>query len=388
MIYEKIYIPIGLGCKTTLILNKLNLRYFSLPFDYLNIPTIKLCNILEDDFKLLVDEDYIKTYDINDKKNLEHIKYDDEYSSEIFMHNQDINNYKEYICRFRWLLSVEKRLTFVYSFIYDEKNFNNQIEEFNKLREIILKYNNIARFKLITINDSDSIIDSNIDSYEYLNIISINKLSGIDDIPNKLQNDFLNIVQDNKLHIVYTKFMIVQKEWLDKGFKKEDILDKDKLTKRIEILKKYYVKWIDYQTNKDFVIVIIIDKELDNHFINELRNIFNKYRNVLFIKYADYTFSFNYPINKESLDRNSNINNDINMKYINELLRIPLIDIKTDFNKINIDYLITTRIDDDDMLPKWYIDDIQKNIYSLEYDYKLFGVIHGYVLTKNEIFKF
>lgn len=183
------------------------------------------------------------------------------------------------------------------------------------------------------------------------------------------------------LHLIITRFMIITNAWMRqlKVKSKYDLLNDKILLPKIENLKKYYYNWVIRQTNKNFFIYIIIDNDLDMKYIKLIRNIFIDLDNVYIIKYIDgcsisYNFFLEYSCQELNKDYNNFniINNYIGEKIINGY-NIHLV------KKFN--YIIYSRIDDDDIISNNMIDYIQKKCLKVKNEFLLVGFTNGFVLN-------
>jgi hypothetical protein len=98
-LYNSIIIPLGYGCRNSGILKQINLRNFSLPFDYINCDLKELLNIMKENFIFANEENLI-------------IENDRMYSkiygtkSNIFLHYNDKYRYMSLINRFKNILKT------------------------------------------------------------------------------------------------------------------------------------------------------------------------------------------------------------------------------------------------------------------------------------------
>lgn len=183
---------------------------------------------------------------------------------------------------------------------------------------------------------------------------------------------------DDKLHLVITKFMLVSQEWLSRGLKKENILSEANLAPRIENFEKYYIPWVMNQTNTNFFLFILIDKDLPEKFISQIKRIISVLDNVYIIKHdITRSLSLNYFLEQKYFDANSENNN---FDKIKKRIGRDIEDCRKVENFEKFNYVITTRIDDDDVLSKYFINHIQSQCEDIE-DMKIIGFNKGYFMT-------
>ena len=371
--YNKIYIPIGINCKTASLLKCLNIRKFSLLTDYINLDIkqyITLLNIINnyDNFKSNI-------YSKNDKILLNGLR-----GENYFMHYNKIDRILKLGSRLNNILKTPN-ITCVHVFqdtMVDIEFINGHIETYNNLKSLILKKNQLSRFKLIYITHNNSKIKTfnNVPEFYNINLKNTEKNVGATYISNELIEKSKNYLMNNILHIIYTKFMIVSNEWLRRGRTKQQILDINILKNKVEFIKKYYLNWVENQTYKNFVIYFIVDKDLPKEILNNLRKLFQNYLNINICFFDGNTLSFNYNLkysNKYSIDN-----------FVKKLI----IDPKTNkyYDNPNLDYVITTRIDDDDLVENDFIKNIQLNTTPIVDTFVIYGSNTGFVLEDNKIY--
>lgn len=373
--FNSLYIPLGIACKTASILEKNNLRKVSFPFDYLNCDLKVIKENLINNLSKLLDKQY---YYFNEETQTYGHKI---YGRKLFMHYKNFDIFSKYCNRLLFVLKNFSNITFVTSFIYnndlsDESNIN----EFKEIRQILLEKNINFKFKLLIINNNSYNINFKDKDLYIVNIKE--KILGATHIPNELSNESIKSLFKNTFHVIYTKFMYVSKDFLQKGCTKEKILTDENILPRLEYFKKYYLNWVQNQSNQNFICVIIIDKDLPIHLLNKLQEIIKEYKNIILIRYNDETLSYNTLISNKSLQENYDLNLD-RIDYLKKHYKLDFNDYKKDFDKY-FDYVITTRIDDDDMIPNWYINYLQSIVCDVN-DFKLVGGNTGYVLLKNDL---
>jgi hypothetical protein len=255
---------------------------------------------------------------------------------------------------------------------------NSHIETYNNLKSFILKKNQLSRFKLmyITHNNSNIMTFNNVPEFYNINLENTEKNVGATYISNELIEKSKNYIMNNILHIIYTKFMIVSNEWLRRGRTKQQILDINMLRNKVEFIKKYYLNWLENQTYKNFVIYFIVDKDLPTKILNNLRTLFQNYENINICFFDGNTLSFNYNLkysNKYSIDN-----------FVKNLI----IDPKSNkyYDNPNLDYVITTRIDDDDLLENDFIKNIQLNTSPIVDTFVIYGSNTGFILKDKKIY--
>ena len=374
---KRLYIPLGLACKTSTLLKKLDLRSCSLPFDYLNVDLNIILKELMNNLSNLRNKD--KFYYNEETETFGH----KDYGRKVFMHYTKFDKFNQYCRRFMYILKNLHNVTFVTSFIITNSDSDiKNINYFKDIREYLLTINPLYQFRLILIQNNNKVSYNNDDKDIYIYNV-IEPIKGATHIPNELLSQEMKSILLNQLHIVYTKFMIITKDFLDKGYTKEKVFSEDNMIPRIKNFEKYYINWVHSQINKNFLVVLIIDKDLPINYLNMLQNIIKNIKNIILIKYNYETLSYNSLISNFSLDENKELN-DNKIDFIKTHFKLNLINYKKDFD-INYDYIITTRIDDDDLISDWYIDYLQKNSISVD-DFKLYGGNNGYVLLDNKIY--
>lgn len=132
-------------------------------------------------------------------------------------------------------------------------------------------------------------------------------------------------------HLLISRFNLPKRWSVDK--KGNRVLDNKWLEERFFLFENFCLPSIEAQTNKNFEWWVFFDKETEKSFLKRI-NFFEK------------QYSFFKPKYERSYDEFENKLPVTIQKYINE---------------INVGYLITTRLDNDDMMAKDTIDLIQKN---------------------------
>lgn len=371
-----IYIPIGVACKTATMLKKMEMRYFSLPFDYLNCDLDVIYKSIQTNFENLIDS---KHYYYNEETNTHGHKL---YGRKVFMHYNNLNKYTTYCSRFLFIINNFNNVVFLSSFILknNETDIKN-IDSFEKIKTLMQQKNNNFHFKLFLINNDNVNIKSN-----YINkdiyVINVNeKILSATHIPFELQNNKIKSYLHRTLHVFYTKFMFVSNDFLKRGLTKDKILNDKVIMPRIHEFKKYYLEWVKNQINKNFICILIIDKDWPTESKKLLIEITHDYKNILIVRYDEQTLSFNSLISNNNLEKNIDLN--INkIDYVKKEFKLNLINYKKDFDYY-YDYVITTRIDDDDILPIWYVDYLQSKVNEVK-DFKIFGGNKGYVMFDDD----
>lgn len=191
----------------------------------------------------------------------------------------------------------------------------------------------------------------------------------------------------NVLHVIYTRFMIVTDQWLSRGYTKAHLLSDAHLTPRLESMRLFYKPWVVNQTRKNFLVVIIIDEDLSRKHIETLMDIFHDLKNVVVVKFNETlhkSISWNrFLEHSTELAHGWTITDN---EYVMEnFLKVPWTDATNEVDKLNIDYFITTRVDDDDMLPDWFCDEVQTSVTrGMQRDYMFYGFNHGYIFFSND----
>jgi hypothetical protein len=146
-------------------------------------------------------------------------------------------------------------------------------------------------------------------------------------------------------HIIYTRFSNVAF-----GFTDEELLNENRLEKKLEIfLKKTYQSMIN-QTNLNFEWVILVHDNIPKKIYDRLID-----------------------LNKLIVVKNSEVGNIVNWTF-------------NYFDLSNIDYIITSRLDDDDLLHVNAINQIQQSINN-ETLLKVFGFNNGCSFYENKYFE-
>lgn len=131
-------------------------------------------------------------------------------------------------------------------------------------------------------------------------------------------------------HYIFTRFSNI---YACKAIPKDEFLSENRLRKKLEIYKKTSYKSLLSQTNQNFVNLLMVHDDIPDVIYNELLQLTIGHDNIKIIK--------------QSVIGNNYSNNE----YIKSILNIN-----------EYDFLITSRFDDDDMLYKNAIDDIQNSI--------------------------
>jgi len=128
-------------------------------------------------------------------------------------------------------------------------------------------------------------------------------------------------------HYIITRFSINLKE----GFQKKNIklFDKNRLELRFLIFETFCLPSVKGQTSQNFDWIILIDKELPSKYVKRLQNLVGNQQNIHLVTYTGF--------NLGTLD------------FIENAL-----------GKIKSEYVITTRLDDDDALCSNFIETVQQ----------------------------
>ena len=141
------------------------------------------------------------------------------------------------------------------------------------------------------------------------------------------------------------------------GVYNNDITDYDFLKKEFDLLRTNVIKSLEEQNNKNFEVIIIYNGSLD---------------------LSKYDF-----LNKDNLSDKL----DITFIGVND---ISLSEYHNYISKFYNDYewIIETRIDHDDFVFKYAVDDIQNKIKASEIDLMVYGYCNGYTYINGEIYDF
>jgi hypothetical protein len=148
-------------------------------------------------------------------------------------------------------------------------------------------------------------------------------------------------------HLLITRFNLKNPEW--KLTKNNDtLLDEQWMTERMELFTNYCLPSVINQTNKNFKWLLYFDELTNDYFKNEIRLLTENHQNIE-VFYIDGMPSFNESI----------------LKYVKE-------------NASSEPYIITSRIDNDDCISKYFIDEVQKNFN--KQDFLAVDFYQGYTL--------
>lgn len=143
-------------------------------------------------------------------------------------------------------------------------------------------------------------------------------------------------------HLIITRFLCFDNMSLGRKVLESDIINSNK-----NIFKKYLLPSLENQTNKNFTLIILIHNEVSEDFI---KSDINTTLDIHFIKLKNFK------------------------AYLDNIYSL-------------YDIVITTRIDHDDMIYKYAVDDVQKEI-DINIPIKLYGYDNGlrYFLNDNKLF--
>lgn len=153
-------------------------------------------------------------------------------------------------------------------------------------------------------------------------------------------------------HYIITRFNLRAKEW---QFTKNStkVLDDNWLKNRFELFEKYCLPSLIAQTNKNFEWVIFFDTETPQFFKDKIEGYKQQLPNLV-------------PLFVENME-----------------LFLPTIQEYIKNN--NQEFVITTRLDNDDCVSKYFVEEIQKNFNKQEYE--ALDFIDGYSLQISPDFK-
>ena len=153
-------------------------------------------------------------------------------------------------------------------------------------------------------------------------------------------------------HYIITRFNLRAKEW---QFTKNStkVLDENWLKNRFELFEKYCLPSLLSQTNKNFEWVIYFDTETPAFYKDKIEVYRQKLPNLV-------------PVFVENME-----------------LFLP--SIQAHIKNNNQEYVITTRLDNDDCVSKYFVDEIQKNFNKQTYE--ALDFVDGYSLQISPDFK-
>lgn len=153
-------------------------------------------------------------------------------------------------------------------------------------------------------------------------------------------------------HYIITRFNLRAKEW---QFTKNStkVLDENWLENRFELFEKYCLPSLLSQTNKNFEWVIYFDTETPAFYKDKIEVYRQKLPNLV-------------PVFVENME-----------------LFLP--SIQAHIKNNNQEYVITTRLDNDDCVSKYFVDEIQKNFNKQTYE--ALDFVDGYSLQISPDFK-
>ena len=173
-------------------------------------------------------------------------------------------------------------------------------------------------------------------------------------------------------HFVITRFNLPIFPTRNNGEKVKNC-DVDFLNKRLDIFEKYCMPSLKNQTNQDFIWFVMFDANTPDVIKGRLSHIENGMNNmsICYFDLQKYTvlskeyinlyneYALKVPYNLDTVsDDNYEINSELiqrcsTPKFIGDLIRNYL-------NEEGCDYIITTRIDNDDAFHKDMIDSVQR----------------------------
>lgn len=194
----------------------------------------------------------------------------------------------------------------------------------------------------------------------------------------------------NILHLFITRFLVITKVW-ERFWKKKNkdpyhIFSDKIVIPRIKSFVRYYLPWVRNQTNKNFYVYIIVDKELSMKYIDMIKEHISEFDNIYIIRYQPERVNLcNYFLEKNCMEMNDDIND---FSKIKEKLGVDVED-AWDMHKLkHIDYVITTRIDDDDIISTNFVEYVQSRCDDVDSDFRVIGFNNGYALENNTIYTF
>lgn len=139
-------------------------------------------------------------------------------------------------------------------------------------------------------------------------------------------------------HFIITRFNLKSNTigWVSDKNNKEIRTD-SWLKHRLSVFTKYCLPSVANQTQKDFNWVIFIDNDTKQFAMDQFNDIASKYKFIHFVKVADY--------------------NEFQNTYLDHCFKIDG----------NCEYLITTRLDNDDLVAENYIEEIQSRFDHQDY---------------------
>ena len=379
-LFNKVFFPIGMDCRTADILKKSNLRKFSILTDYLNLSLKEICGLLTRDLWNMKDK-------VIESNNVDLPPFRLRgYGRKVFMHYPDKQRILNLALRTCNIIK-SPYVTFINTIVITPTtNIDEYLYHYLSLKESLLALNPNSRFKLIIIHQPGTPVflvhDHRFNIPELLIIdYDLDRIAATYNPPNLVSMCKKHIV-DNILHIFVTKFMIVSDEWLKRGRTKDQILNPNVLDKKMDHFEKYYVPWMRNQSSRNFIVIILIDNDLHEKYVNRLSEIFQQYKNIAIVKYQYYTLSFNYFLHVDAIGLCPNFT-FIRDNFLKQIVH----DVRNSntYSNSNLDYVITTRIDDDDILYDNFVLDVQSQCACMNSDFVVHGSRKGFILQENII---
>jgi hypothetical protein len=148
-------------------------------------------------------------------------------------------------------------------------------------------------------------------------------------------------------HLLITRFNLKNPEW--KLTKNNDtLLDEQWMTERMELFKNYCLPSVINQSNKNFKWLLYFDETTTENFKQEIHLLTDNHQNI------EVFYIAGMPAFNESI-----------LNYVQQ-------------NASSEPYIITSRIDNDDCISKYFIDEVQKNFN--KQDFLAVDFYQGYTL--------
>jgi UDP-N-acetylglucosamine 2-epimerase (non-hydrolysing) len=365
-ICNEIFIPFGYGCETAEIIKKIDLRKFSLPFDYINFDLECILRLISNDFMDIVENNFI----YNSDKKLCGLK---KYGPNVFLHYPEKKRFLLLIDRFKNILKT-KNINFVSIYLNNKKQYRNLDEflsQYEKLNNYIKKKYSKNIYCFI-INSSGEQIDIKNNSITIIDTKC--PCEKINDNP----QDILNIIKDELVYKKNFDISCVKKYIYNET--NDEIFYQNKLS-LLELVNKCNYRYKD-------MIYLEIGKKFKNFLKSYSSMSLRYFYKAIEIKNGSIQYSvklclyleniiYTYPFERGQLAFNSlklnNINNSIKnfyyglFKYVNNNDDYELF--LNDFKKSNVQiylsipmktYTFTNEIFDENKILNEYIIDSYK----------------------------
>lgn len=158
-------VSLGCACNTSLYLKELNLKLFSLPYDWIFSNFDMIRHTIEDDFKSFLDPELIITYKSRQAGHkLYHNRLFNHHNPKV--NSSDRSYYQRCINRFKSVLDSPKKKLFIHTMYHDPHKYHRGFVDFNSdFKNVDFKLSKIEEFELflskITTNYSLLVIVQN-----------------------------------------------------------------------------------------------------------------------------------------------------------------------------------------------------------------------------------